>query len=201
MSVIRARVAPVTYPVHPLSDTEVAPAQLKDRNPVKTLVLTIAVVCCVSALSAQPLGEIAAATAARKEANADRTKPIAKTYTNTDLKSVTPVAPMTENPVALAPTPEMDTVRDKDFRGEVYWRNRLSPLLALRVRYSVHYDQAVDEVRRATPPWPPRGNEHAVALAQRSVDFWQHALDENQGNIEALREEARQAGALPGWLR
>lgn len=38
-------------------------------------------------------------------------------------------------------------------------------------------------------------------LAKRSVEFWQRALDENADDIDALKEEGRRAGALPGWFR
>ena len=184
---------------------------------MKAFVLVATLGFAVPAYS-QSLGDLAKKT--QDEHDKAKTTP-AKVYSDKDLKEAPPAA--TDKPAAASVTPSPSASaeskktddskasdRDKEpAKGEAYWRARWTPLqqkldgelaksLTLRSRIS----ELTVELSGIGPLNARRGGVESER--QRLVTEAQ-LLDGNisadKATLEAIREEGRRAGALPGWFR
>jgi hypothetical protein len=137
----------------------------------------------------------------------------AKVYTDKDLpKSTTPPAVASavpsETPVPPEPKPAEAKDEKKDDKDETYWRNRMT-----QARESLRRSQAfaealqsrinslsADVVNRDDPYQRAKlADDRLKALAE--LQRVQTEIEQSKKDIEAIEEEARQAGVPPGWLR
>lgn len=167
--------------------------------------------------TAQSLGEIAKKTAADK---AKGDPQAAKTYTNADLKS-DPTAPVPRDASGTTPVKKSDaaegTSTDADKsdstdpapapkKTEVYWRERMAPLQE-KLADDMHSASLVQHNLVATkakldatlPSLVVFGPE--IVKLQNELNTWNTLIGEDNAAIDALKEEGRRAGALPGWFR
>ncbi len=94
-------------------------------------------------------------------------------------------------------------VVDRNGRGEAWWRKRATPLLSRAARAETDLTRATsarDSWQRSpgtgTPAWQLR-----LYRLNESVAKAQAHLDEARRQQDRLAEEARKAGAYPGWIR
>lgn len=189
---------------------------------MKTLLCTLSVVSTlIASVGAQSLADVAKAEAARRAA-VTKQQPV-KVITQDDLKpadspsSSAAAAPATSDTVSAVAT----TTTDKEkttVKDEAYWRGRmrtlttkfLADLPAAEVAHQ-RYEDAYALYQSQFVPDPQNGaiirSARAAALEteMRRLDGeWKVAIaatDADQAAIEALKEEGRKAGALPGWFR
>jgi hypothetical protein len=166
----------------------------------------IAVVCCVSGLGAQSLGEIAKQTQTERDAKkADSHATSPKTYTTDSLKA-DPVSPPPVAADAPKPAGAAESAIEQDRKDEAYWRGRLQ---VLRDKFAADDKQAGvvrDALSRTSSKLEPNLPSLAVFGAETArltneMRKWNAILDDDLRAITDLREEGRRAGALPGWLR
>jgi len=153
-----------------------------------------------------------AAAAAKEKERRKKSKGTAKSYGNQDLPSPAPTTP-SEGAPAPSPSPESET-RGASSRDETYWRGRATGLrnavAAAEQRVAkaqADYDGArkgnmqplpIDAISQQPPV--PQVNAEADRL-QKELDDAKSALAQAQQALADLEEEARKAGAPPGWLR
>lgn len=167
-----------------------------------TLTIMLGAVLAARFASGQSLGDIAKKAQADK---AKRTQPVEKkVYTDKDLG--TP-APLPEPAVAPPPAAKADVTPPPTSaqHDEAYWRGR----------YAASVDQLLADRRLADAAAArllalPRLEANMASLAvfgPETVRLTTGLRDANAvvandlATIEALREEGRRAGALPGWFR
>ncbi len=105
------------------------------------------------------------------------------------------MGPQEERPPRVAQSEEQ-----KRARQEAYWRQRLAAAQARVARAEARLAAAA---RRAQHALNGCGLDarRAHARAEGAVESAQAELDQARQALEDLPDEARQAGALPGWLR
>jgi hypothetical protein len=177
-------------------------------TPALVLVLVLAGLVWASPVHAQSLVE---ASEAAKKLHGDgpvsgNARP-ARAFTNADL----PATPATQPPVsavAVAPSPATTTIGDGAKKTKAYWQARLMarvPQLAAATRA---LELATDSLRRAVILRNSMQTASSVAMAdvsvRRATIDGERRLAEvraAQAAIDAVHEEARRLGVLPGWLR
>ena len=187
------------------------------ENPLRAGALALSAVLLIAAPAAAqpPLIEVARAEAARRASISEKSE----FYTNDDLtggpRLTTGAAPRPEPEAAAEPgasagsaaAAEADEAAD-GARDEAWWRGRITAarearrqaeLLAAALQNRV--DGLLAELAARDDPFQRAGLERdradALAELQRMQDEVARLTDE----IAAIREEARRAGAPPGWLR
>jgi hypothetical protein len=160
---------------------------------------------------AQGQTQDAAAAAEKEKERRRKSKGTAKTYGNKDL-------PASERSVPAEGTPSPSPTPEGESRGaprdETYWRNRATGLqkavAAAEQRVAkaqADYDGArkgnlqplpIDALSQQPPI--PQVNADADRL-QKELEDAKSALAQAQQALTDLEEEARKAGAPPGWLR
>ncbi len=157
--------------------------------------------------SAQSLAEIAAKEAARRAA----IKAPARVLTEKDLpadKTVVAKAPRTPDVGGSAvSSPETTTKTDDNGHDERWWNARAQPLLRklnaatakLRAATARAEAIAVDVARSGSGPRTAMMRKAERTAAE--VDRYAAEVANTRRALADLEEEARKAGALPGWLR
>jgi hypothetical protein len=146
-----------------------------------------------------------------------------KVITEADLRPAdSPADPSGTTTLTTTPTdtsPSTPTAKEKTtVKDEAYWRGRMRILTtkfqadfpAVEVAHQ-RYEDAYALYQAQFVPDPQNGaiirSARAAALEteMRRLDAeWKSAVaaaDADQAAIDALKEEGRKAGALPGWLR
>lgn len=174
-----------------------------------------AAVASIEPVETAPSPAVGAESEPDAETVSDAGADAAQVVTNEDLPP--PLEPWTTlaRPVVdddAAETLTYDTYLDRSGRGEAWWRERAS---SLRVEVDAARE-ALDAAQRdyaglaeawgVLPPreWPTPGSARlrmALREAAARRDAAADRLDEADAALAALEEEARTAGALPGWLR
>ena len=105
--------------------------------------------------------------------------------------------------VARAPAPPPVSVVDGNGHGEAWWQKRAAPINARAARAESEVTRVAasrDAWQRSpgagTPAWQVR-----LHRLQEAVSKAQAKLDEALRQQDRLSEDARKAGAYPGWIR
>ncbi len=167
-----------------------------------------------STLWAQSLADVAK----KEEERRKDIKAPAKTYTNSDLKSVPPAtaqaAPEGGSPgstPAAAATKDKKDDKDKEkdpAKDKAYWAGRMTELRTQVERDQTYADALQSRINQLTTDFVNRDDPAQRGVIARDK---QKALDElnrlkqsiltGKKAISDLEEEARRAGVPPGWLR
>jgi hypothetical protein len=185
---------------------------------MRPLLLALTLGASLSAVppsAGQSLAE--AARAAEKARNATAGRPPTKVYTNKDLPTAGPPAPL---PPATSAAPAPASASDQPSattspgavppgaKDETYWRERMRPL---RERLESTRALADDTKRRADALM--RSADRCFQMGIVCQDYTESLLLQEQHkrlvadvaraerDVTALEEEARRAGVPPGWLR
>lgn len=134
-----------------------------------------------------------------------------RVITNKDLPAAGPAPASAAVTAAAEPVTTAGTgltaaaVTDK---GEAYWRARLAPLTAqldtdrsALAATAVRYEELRQRYNGMRTVFQQQSVGAEMFRQQTAVGTGQALVDADLGAIEALREEGRKAGALPGWLR
>ncbi len=157
--------------------------------------------------SAQSLAEIAAKEAARR---ATITAP-ARVVTDKDLPAdKTPAAKAPRRPsdgASAASRPEATTKTDDDGHDEQWWKARVQPLLRRLNAATAKLEAAKARAEAIATDTTRAGLGARTATMRRAertaaeIDRYAAEVANARRALEDLEEEARKAGALPGWLR
>lgn len=104
-------------------------------------------------------------------------------------------------------TAEPPAAKDREGRGEAYWRERAAAARGVLETAQRELAAAEAELRAAERSFLGVGEAERNSFIIRVIearDVAERARAEHQsasGRWEALQEEARKAGAFPGWLR
>jgi hypothetical protein len=117
-----------------------------------------------------------------------------------------PRSPVPERPGAAAPTGETAGAAgavDRNGHGEAWWRRKAAPVRSRLSRAEADLQNAVAArdahertAGRGTPAWQVR-----LHRLNQSVEKAQTRLGGEQKAMDRLSDDARKAGAYPGWLR
>jgi hypothetical protein len=163
---------------------------------VRPFVLAAALVLVSSFASAQSLTDLAAATAKQRAAV---TTPSVVYKGSGD---VAVVAGSVASPVAAS------TSTPASGEGEAYWKGRMKAAVATRDNAQRQLSAALRQLETAQSFIGIAGS--SVGLAAAVTDFnvamaevgrCRAAVQTETAAVQAIEEEARVAGALPGWLR
>lgn len=91
-------------------------------------------------------------------------------------------------------------VRDRSGRGEAWWRSRARKARAELSGLEAEYDLVLREERSLSGAPAGRGAKER-AVARKKAKLEQKIAQARQRVESGLPDEARRAGALPGWLR
>jgi hypothetical protein len=186
----------------------------------KLILLTIVAGLAVpSTISAQSLGQVAAAEAARRKAQ----KAPTKVYTNDTLagtqdSDISPApAPSDADKTAAAKSPassgtttggaaKPEQVDEK--KTEAYWRGRVTALQQSLARNKILM-QAMQsrinalnaEALAADDPGRHAAAQANLTTAVNELERLKQESDKQDKDLLALQEEARRANIPPGWLR
>ena len=176
----------------------------------------IAVLLIAAPAPAQPpLAEVARKEAARRASISEKSR----FYTNDDLAGgarLTTAAPRpapeggraaeTGNPAAPADAVEEETGSEP--RDEAYWRERITTARDARQRAELvaaalqnRVDGLLAEFTARDDPAQRARLERQRADALSELQVTRTEIERLGEEIAAIREEARRAGVLPGWLR
>ena len=174
--------------------------------------LILAILAVAVPASAQSLAEIAAKELARRAA----IKEPARVITDKDLPAArrtatapAPVSPDDGKPGASAANPAVRAATETDDNGhdERWWNARAERLLQ-RLRGATGKLQIASARAGAISAEMTRsGSTAGTAMMRRlqgaaaEVERWTAEVANARRALEELEEEARKAGALPGWLR
>lgn len=167
-----------------------------------------------SLVCAQSLADVARKEAERRQA----IKEPAKTYTNADLASLPPATGDTSK-AGVAATPagaaanEADSAdkKEKDkgpVKDQKYWAGRMKELQTQLDRDQIFSDALQTRINALTADFSARddpaqraqiGRDRQKALDEQTR--LKQAIQNDRKAIADLEEEARKAGAPPGWLR
>ena len=164
-------------------------------------------------VGAQSLGDLAKKEAERRKAS----PPAAKTYTNEDLKKLPPMNPEagakqepTKVEEAAKPVaPKGETVKDAEpAKDEKYWRGRITAAREEVRRNEAFRDALQSRVNALSADFAGRDDpfQRAQIADDRQKAIAEMArvtaeIEKSTKQIADIEEEARRAGAPPGWLR
>ena len=171
--------------------------------------ILLAVAASGSAVSAQSLGDIA-----RKEEARRKSVPATKVYTNKDLggQAETP-APAPATPPAATPAPAASEAKDKDkdkgpAKDQAYWAGRMKGLQGQLERDQNYADAMQTRINALTTDFVNRDDPAQRSVVERDrqksvaeLARLKKSIEDGKKAIADLEEEARRAGAPPGWLR
>jgi hypothetical protein len=169
--------------------------------------LWVLVLLAASLLASSPAGTHDLGGAARQEkdrrAKAQAGGP-AKSYSTEDLASFHADQPIAEGkPAAASKTSTEDALRAEETtraRREAYWRQR-----GAEARRAIQdAEMQLTEYRRRAPPcpvWDLSARRWVTCDYDPYLDHLKASLVRARQGLDSLEEEARRAGALPGWLR
>ena len=161
-----------------------------------------------------PLAEVARAEQARRAAIDGKSR----VYTNADLTdggrlTTAAAAPQTSRPereAADAPPADGESAGEpnREERGEDYWRDRISAAREARQRAELvaaalqnRADGLWAEFTARDDPQARAGLERDRLAAIAELEQTRTDIDRLDEEIANIQEEARRAGAPPGWLR
>jgi hypothetical protein len=162
------------------------------------------------AASAQSLGDVA-----RKEEARRKGVPTTKVYTNKDLggrPGETPAAttpPPAATPAAPASTPATEEAKDKGpVKDQAYWAGRMKGLQGQLERDQNYADAMQTRINALTTDFVNRDDPAQRSVVERDrqksiaeLARLKKSIEDGKKAIAVLEEEARRAGAPPGWLR
>ena len=185
---------------------------------LSSALLAVALLAVAVPGSAQSLAEIAKREQARRKA----TPAPAKTYTNDDLKQVTPPSgtaakpgdeqakPGDSKPLAAKPEPEkVDSTKPAEpAKDESYWRGKITAARE-EVRRNEAFKEALQtRINALTADFAARDDPYQRAKvsddrqkALAELSRVSSEIDKTTKLIADIEEEARRAGVPPGWLR
>lgn len=153
------------------------PAPARRDQPSLGVLLTFVAVAALFAFSGEPPPPLAAHPASAEAGVPERTS----------------------EPPDRGPGPEVLPATDRYGRGPEYWRKRVLEARERVAEARERFEAARQAYRDARQRNYPRGE--AVEKIERELQAAREALKQARADLEALPEEARRAGALPGWLR
>jgi hypothetical protein len=173
-----------------------------------------AAILLIVAVSGGGAGAQSLADVARKEESRRKTAPAAKVYTNKDLSGQpagTPAAtapPPSGTPAAPTP-PATEEAKDKGpAKDQAYWSGRMKALQSQVERDSNYADAMQTRINSLTTDFVNRDDPAQRAIVERDrqksvaeLARLKKSIDEGKKAVADLEEEARRAGAPPGWLR
>ena|GEM_PF-1661441 len=130
----------------------------------------------------------------------------ARTGTPAPAPVPSPAPPPGSSP-APAPVPEEKAPTDNQGRGEAYWRERAGAARGVFDEAEANLAAAEAQLQAAERSYLGVGEAERNSFVIRVIearDLAEKARVEHRsakGRWEALQEEARKAGAFPGWLR
>jgi uncharacterized protein YhaN len=177
-----------------------------------TRTLTIVwIVFFVGSLHAQSLADAAKKAEEKRGAAAGQTSKT-KVYTKKDVEALPPEvvtspskATSTETSAAAASEPESSD-KAEPAKDEAYWKSRMAPLQAQLDRDRSKLATARTDLRNLEVYMVPTQWNWTVygrdwQRLTNEVSTSEAAVRDDEKRIADLEEEARVAGALPGWLR
>ena len=188
------------------------------KNKTARVVLIAAVAVCASVLwaGAQSLADVARQEAARRK---DVKAPV-KTFTNDDLKSVSPASPPAApgepgvQPTAPAEAAQGEAAPGKPpeapdpAQGPEYWRKRINDARQARDRNAILLDAFQTRINSLTNDFYGRDDPYQraqIRVERRKTLEELDRMKKDQADIEKkiadIEEEARRANVPPGWLR
>ena len=178
-----------------------------------TIALAVTLPIAAPVAAQPPLAEVARAEAARRATISGNSR----VYTNADLSTgrrLTTSAAVTRAPegapaVAGGAAPEdPGTAAGAAERDESYWRERITAARAARRRAELvaaalqnRVDGLWAELTARDDPAARAGLEGDRRAALAELEQTRTELDRLDEEISTIQEEARRAGAPPGWLR
>ena len=148
--------------------------------------------------------------------------PKSKVYTNKELTPDNRPLPETKTDGTDAKTPGTDTKttskkdekttegKSKDTKkDEAYWRGRVAPLhrgMAEKLAKAATVDRRIRELTDELSGIGPLNARRGGVESERQrliteADTLRASISVDKAEIEAIEEEGRRAGALPGWFR
>lgn len=172
------------------------------------VVLSVTLPIAAPAAAQPPLAEVARAEQARRASISEKSR----VYTNADLtetRRLTTAAAARPAPDSVADeaggTPAEDAVEERD---ETYWRERITAARDARRRAELVAAALQNRVDGLWAEFTARDDPAARAALERDRLAAVSELEQTRGELERLdeeiagiQEEARRAGAPPGWLR
>lgn len=179
------------------------------------LALIACLLIAAPALAQPPLAEVAREEAARRASISEKSR----FYTNDDLTGgsrLTTAAPRRPDPDVGAaaesgdPPPPAGAAAETAGgpRDEAYWRDRITAAREARQRAELvaaalqnRVDGLLTAFTARDDPAQRAGLERDRADALSELEATRTEIDRLGEEVAAIREEARRAGAPPGWLR
>ena len=185
-------------------------------GPLALIAVLLLALIAAPALAQPPLAEVARKEAARRASISEKSR----FYTNDDLAGgsrLTTGAARRPDPEAGPaaesgdPPPPAGTVVEETTGGprdETYWRERITAAREARQRAELmaaalqnRIDGLLAEFTARDDPAQRAGLERDRRDALTELEATRTEIDRLTDEIAAIREEARRAGASPGWLR
>ncbi len=181
------------------------------------LLFTAAVTILIGAcdLLGQSLADVA-----KESKKAAQTQPAKRTFTNTDLKSAeeegVDLGPrsgpramvVVTSPVTSSDGPPPETESESSAKDEAYWRTRTSQFTQAKADAQARVDQLQTQLNQLYPfMWatddPARRADllNQIDAREKALAEARQALTKAAEDLDNLADEARRAGALPGWVR
>ena len=179
--------------------------------------LSVAIVVFLAGQGVTVRAQSLADVARQEEERRKTVKPVTRVLTNTDLGSVPPAvvtppppdaakvaeAEKTEKPSDAAPPQDKDPVRD-----QAYWGARMKELRTQLDRDQIFAEAIQTRINSLTADFVNRDDPAQRGVIERDrqraiaeLDRLTKAIADGKKAIADLEEEARRAGAPPGWLR
>lgn len=171
--------------------------------------LAVSLPIAAPAAAQPPLAEVARAEQARRASISEKSR----VYTNADLtenrRLTTSVAPRGAPGDAAEGAPAADApAPDAEGRDETWWRERITAARDARRRAELvaaalqnRIDGLWAELTARDDPQARAALERDRLTAMAELEQTRGELDSLDAEIAGIREEARRAGAPPGWLR
>jgi ABC-type phosphate transport system auxiliary subunit len=177
----------------------------------RALILTAAAVLGVSLTAlGQSLGDVARQEEQKKKSKENKEKKEAKpvrVYTEEDLKNATGALTI----VGSEGTPVTTGGASEGFATEAYWRSRAELRRAAVTQAEgriAAIEKQLEALRLDRSPTANVGDpfrlqtmQAQIRTAQTDLDTVRKQLEDARQALSDFEEEARRAGALPGWLR
>jgi len=176
-----------------------------------TRTLTIVLIASLAgSLHAQSLADAAKKAEEKRAATAGRAS-TTKVYTKQDVDALPPDVTLTSSkapaaPSAAAPSEPEPVDKSGQVKDEAYWKHRMAPLRAQldHSRFMLSTTRsALRNLEVYMVPtqwnWTVYGRDWQRLTSE--VSTWEAAVRDDEQRVAALEDEARVAGALPGWLR